>query len=134
MATISTVAASDTLDTWRTTLNTTIGRWNVLGESSDITITGGNIDSTVIGDSTAAAGTFTNLTVTSTADLTSSTVLFADDSISGNKISGGTAEVTQVILSADPSLSTHAATKSYVDAQITGIEADIIAFAIIFGG
>ena len=50
---------------------------------STIDINAGTIDGTVIGGSSAAAGTFTNLTVTGTAT-------FADNSISGDDVDGGT--------------------------------------------
>ena len=50
---------------------------------STIDINAGTIDGTVIGGSSAAAGTFTNLTVTGT-------VTFADNSISGDDVDGGT--------------------------------------------
>jgi len=50
---------------------------------NDLTISGGTVDNTVIGGTTAAAGTFTNLTA-------SGTVSFPDNSISGDDIDGGT--------------------------------------------
>jgi hypothetical protein len=50
---------------------------------STIDINAGTIDGTVIGGSSAAAGTFTNLTATGT-------IAFANDSISGDDVDGGT--------------------------------------------
>lgn len=50
---------------------------------STIDINAGTIDGTIIGGSSAAAGTFTNLTATGT-------ITFANDSISGDDVDGGT--------------------------------------------
>ena len=131
---ITPVAQSDTLDTWRTTLNTTIARWNILGESSSIVISGGTINGTTIGGTTPAPGTFTNLTVSSTIDLSIATLILADNAISGDKISGGTAELDYAVLSNDPSSGDHAIRKSYLDTQLQTQEDQSIAFAIVFGG
>ena len=54
-----------------------------LGTVTTADINGGTIDGTIVGGASAAAGTFTNLTATGT-------VTFADNSISGDDIDGGT--------------------------------------------
>jgi hypothetical protein len=117
---ISTIAQGDTFDSWRIALNTTIGRWNALGESSAIVISGGTIDGTVLGGTTPAAGTFTNLAITGSFDASGGTITlgattFADDSISGDKIQGGTIECNQMEISSAPTATNHATTKTYVD-------------------
>lgn len=130
---INQVAQNDIFDLWRTTLNTTVDRWNALGEASAITITGGAIDGTVIGGVTPAAITASNLVVASTVDLSSATLILSDNQISGDKISGGTIQADRVELSFDPVAGIDAARKSYVDAQVTSVQDDIIAFTIALG-
>lgn len=130
---ITTVAQSDTLDTWRTTLNTNIGRWNILGESSAIVVTGGVIDGTTIGGTTPAPATISNLIVSSTIDMSASTIIISDNAISGDKISGGTIEANYVDLQFDPTIGNHAARKSYVDAADATLSAEIVAIAIALG-
>ena len=131
---ISNVAVSDTLGDYRTALNTVIDRWNNLGTYDVIVITGGAIDGTEIGGSTPDAGTFTNLTVSSTADFTGATLILDNDSISGDKISGGTITCDYLGLSYDPSGGTHAVRKSYLDTQLAAAQAAAISYSIVFGG
>ena len=130
---ITPVLQNDLLDTWRTTLNINIARWNALGESPAIVITGGNIDGAEIGGTTPAVGTFTNLTVSSTIDVSAATLIISDNAISGDKISGGTIECDNVDIQLDPSIGNHATRKSYVDAQIVIVQDDIIALSIALG-
>ena len=131
---ITTVQITDTLNTYRTRLNTVISRWNTLGESGDIVITGGEIDGTTIGLSNPAAGTFTTLEVTDTIDLSGVTLILDDNSISGDKLSGGTASFTQAEITNAPTTNNHTATKAYVDTEIVNSVSNVILYSIFFGG
>lgn len=95
--------------------------WNDIGSASDITITGGNIDGTIIGATSAASGKFTNLTTTGTVDLHLSTLVLNAGQISGNYVSGGAITNVSVVLTADPVSDMQAATKQYVDNAVTGV-------------
>lgn len=117
---ISTISTTDSLDTHRTTFNTTVARWNNLGTYDAIVITGGNVNGTVIGNTVPSSGTFSSLTVNTTTNLSSSTLILSNNQISGDKISGGTIDTVIVELSnTTPTLSNHAASKSYVDTKST---------------
>lgn len=116
-----------------TSLNDGSARWNNLGEYDNIDIDGGSIDGTIIGATTPAEGTFTNITISSTLDLTGTTILLDDNSISGNKVSGGTIECDYVTLSFTPTDDSHAVRKSYVDTELQSLQDEIIAFSIALG-
>lgn len=128
--TIDTVLQSDTFDTWRTTLNETIDRWNVLGESGSIVITGGSINGTPIGGTTPSTGIFTNISATGTVNLSAATITLADNQISGDKISGGTIDANYIVLANDPVSTTHAVRKSYVDNLVGTAETDGVIFSL----
>lgn len=130
---ITTVAQSDDFDTWRTTLNTTVTRWNALGTSSAIVITGGSINNTAIGASTPSTAVFTNCTVSSTIDIRGASILLDNNSISGDAISGGTATFNYVELNNAPTATNHATTKTYVDTGLTTTENNALALAIALG-
>ena len=113
---------TDTVNSWRLVTNQMVDRWNNLGTYDAIVITGGTINGTQIGQSTPQAGTFTNLTVNNTCDLHSATLVIADNQLSGDWVSGGT--ITSVVVELSnptPTLSQHAASKSYVDGQVSAI-------------
>ena len=70
-------------------------------DSANATVTGGTIDGTTIGGTTAAAGTFTTMTTANaqvtggsisgtSIDMTGQTLTFDNDAISGDKVDGGT--------------------------------------------
>lgn len=132
--TISTVIESDNLNTYRTTLNTVVSRFNNLGTFDAINIDGGNIDGTNIGDSDPANGTFVTLTISDTLDASTATLILATDSISGDAINGGTASVENIVITAAPSSNTHGTNKQYVDDAVQAVDASIIALSVFFGG
>lgn len=132
--TIDILLRSDIFDTWRTTLNTVVTRWNNLGTYDAITITGGNIDNTVIGNATPNAGNFTNVDINGTLDIRGAAFQLDDDAISGDKIAGGTMTVDNVTVDSFDSGNDSLTPKSYVDTQLDAVENDIIAFSIVFGG
>lgn len=119
--TISTVLLTNTFNEWRITTNLVIDQLNAIGTYDNITIEGGLIDGTTIGSVTPSAGTFSSLIVIGTIDLSTPTVIFSPDQISGDYISGGTIDNVLIELSADPTLANHAATKNYVDTEIAGV-------------
>ena len=118
---ISTVLTSNTIDFQRLRLNEMIARWNNLGEYNAIVIAGGAINNTTIGLVTPLAGKFTNLDVTGTATLSTATVVFAPDQLSGDYIHGGTISNVYVELAGVPTIDAHAATKLYVDTAVAAV-------------
>ena len=111
--------STQTGNDWVNITNDLVNQANAIGPYNAITLTGGTINGVVIGGTTAAAGKFTTLTVTSTIDMTAATVLLASGAISGNSITGGTITGVGVTLTADPTTNLQAATKQYVDSSIT---------------
>lgn len=130
---IATITTSNTLNQWRPIINSIIAQVNATGEANNISISGGSINGTQIGNITPSTGVFTNLTVTSTLILTGTAIQLSDNAISGNKISGGTIDNVLIELSAEPTLTNHAATKNYVDTSITQVSDDSLINSIIFG-
>lgn len=121
-------------------------------DADDVAITGGVIDGTVIGGTTAAAGTFTTLASTGlstlaqaeVSDLTAGGMVFAgtagrlttDAGISYNAATDTLTVVGNIVV-ADPTLATHAATKGYVDTEIAnavaaGVEHAARGFVVAF--
>lgn len=138
MANIVSVDPTTLVDAWRTRTNELIERANALGEANAITITGGAINNTTIGTTTPTSGRFTTLKVTQSIDLTNTTIVIQNDSISGDKVHGGTISDVTVELPNAPTLNTHATNKAYVDDLVnsisTNLKDDMIAYAIFFGG
>lgn len=133
MADIVQVAQSNIMDFWRLRLNEVIQRINAIGEAIAITISGGSINNTTIGATTPSSGSFTNLSASSTVNLTGATLIISNDSISGDKISGGNIECNTTTITAVPTLANHATKKSYVDDEIDNESADLFRRIIIFG-
>jgi hypothetical protein len=131
--TITEVELTDTFNTWRQRTNLAIVQLNNLGDNSDVNITGGDINGTQIGNVTPSTGVFTNLTVNSTTNLASSTILLSDNQISGNKVSGGTIDNVIVELSSAPTINSHATRKDYVDGEISSLRDEMIQYALTFG-
>jgi hypothetical protein len=120
---------SDTINSWRLTTNTMVDRWNALGTASAIDITGGTIDGTAIGQSAPQAGTFTNLAVNTTCDLHAATIVLEDGQLSGDWVAGGTILGVAVELSnTTPTLSSHAASKIYVDTSVASVANSLTAY------
>lgn len=117
-----------------TRVNELIARANDIGIANAITITGGSINNTSIGNITPASGTFTNTVITSSLILSGASLTIDDNSISGNKIAGGTITVDYAELSNAPSAANHATTKAYVDNEIDVLRNEMVAYTIIFGG
>jgi hypothetical protein len=132
MPPINTVTVTNTFDYWRLAFNATAARWNDLGTYDAIIITGGSINGTTIGNLVPAAGTFTNLVVTGTINLSAATITLSDNQISGDKISGGTITVNYCELSNTPVNNNHAASKQYVDTKFLEDSGDGLRYAMIF--
>lgn len=113
------VGTGNNIDFQRQRLNEAIVRWNNIGTYDAITIIGGTINGTTIGNITPAVGHFTNLSASGTVTLSTATVVFAPNQISGDIIDGGTISNVLVELSADPTIPAHAVTKNYADNLIT---------------
>lgn len=119
MPAIVLVGTGNNVDFQRQRINEVIGRWNNLGTYDAITIIGGTINGTAIGNTAPSAGHFTNLDASGTATFSSATVVFAPNQISGDYIDGGTISNVLVELSGPPTIPAHAVTKAYADALIT---------------
>lgn len=130
---INQVAQSDTFETQRQIINQSIDRWNVLGSSASITIAGGSIDDTAIGQTTPSQGTFTIVTVSNTLDVRGTTILTDPGIFDATIISGGTLTVDSVVLTGPPTADLEAATKKYVDDSVASVDDQTIAFAIALG-
>lgn len=119
--TLTTILPSNDFSQWLAVTNQMISRWNAIGEANAVTITGGAINNTTIGNSTPSAGFFTNLTASGSVNLSTATLSLANDAISGDAVSGGTIDNVMIELSASPSSANHATTKSYVDSLISSL-------------
>lgn len=131
---IPAITTMNTYGQWRTIINSAVAVLNDLGEYDDIRIIGGEIDGTPIGSVTPSTGIFTNITVSSTLQLTGATLILDNNAISGDKISGGTIDNVIVELPALPVTATQAANKSYVDLGVAEAKEEALIFSIIFGG
>lgn len=130
---ISTITTSNTMNEWRVLINSAIAQLNDIGVYDNVNIAGGSIDNTEIGTITPSVGTFTNLIVTSTLNLAGTSIVLDNNSISGDKISGGTIDNVIVELSAAPTLGIHATNKTYVDSQVASVLEESLIYSIIFG-
>jgi hypothetical protein len=89
----------------------------ISGAISNVNITLSHIDSTTIGENTAAAAIFTDLSAIGHIDFSAaSAIVLGSGQISGNAITGGAITNVLVTLSADPTSIMDATTKQYVDA------------------
>ena len=101
--------------------NLMVNQWLALGTADAITITGGSIIGTTIGVTDPEFGGFDGLTAIGTVDLHGATMDFNVGQLTPF-ISGTT--LTDMIItlhSGEPTSSTHAAPKSYVDTAVSGI-------------
>lgn len=124
---ISLIGPTDNISDLVAAVNTMIGRFNNLGETTEFTISSGTIDDTIIGDTTPAAGTFTDLKA-QTCDFRTSqgcTVLFDAGQIPANSIGTGNLSVTNVTIGGSITAAGHATTKSYVDGIASSINSSI---------
>lgn len=123
---IDTGATGDTVGSQATKINAAITQLNNIGAYNAITITGGNIDGTIIGATTKAAGHFTNLYATSTVDFSAAgTVIFGSGAISGNYISGGTLTGVNVELAGSPADANSATNRAYVDSGLSTLAGEL---------
>lgn len=132
------------------TARTSLGLGSIATQAaSAVAITGGTINGTTIGATTAAAGTFTSLTASGAASVgslsssgaLSGTSLTSTGAISGTSLTGTSLNITgttvtgvldedTMVSNSDSKLATQQSIKAYVDTEIAAIDTTIAANSI----